>query len=275
MFSFNTTCCFAVCFLSLSLSATADTLRGVSTRRLEKEPAVNLLEAGNYAILTKTGISTVPDSAITGNIAVSPIAATAMTGFSLTLDAVGTFSTSTQVTGNAFAASYLGTTPTVLTTAVSNMETAYTDAAGRVNPDGARINLGAGLLGGAFGGASNKLTPGVYTFGSDVSISDNIYFQGTGTGVGQGDTDIFIIQIAGNLKQAANTQVILENGALAKNIFWQVATYVEVGKGAQMEGIILAKTFVDFLTGSSLDGRVLSQTACNLQVARITQPAGN
>jgi hypothetical protein len=40
--------------------------------------------ASNCTILAKSGISTVPTSAITGNIAVSPV--TTITGFSLTLD---------------------------------------------------------------------------------------------------------------------------------------------------------------------------------------------
>src|ERR1700690_2410427 len=45
---------------------------------------VNLGTAGNYVILAKSGISTVPTSAITGDIGVSPISATAITGFALT-----------------------------------------------------------------------------------------------------------------------------------------------------------------------------------------------
>ena len=60
---------------------------------------VNLGAAGNYAILAKSGISTVPNSVITGDIAVSPITATAITGFSLTVDATNQFSSSNQVTG--------------------------------------------------------------------------------------------------------------------------------------------------------------------------------
>jgi hypothetical protein len=67
----------------------------------------------------------------------------------------------------------------------------------------------------------------------------------------------------------------LEEGAKAKNIFWQVAGYVTVNAGAHMEGILLVKTKVDFITGSSLNGRVLSQTACTLQMASITEPASS
>jgi hypothetical protein len=250
-------------FSFLSLSANAETVRGAD-RMLEPIEAVHLGFADNYAILAKTGIDTVPDSKITGDIAVSPIAATAITGFSLILDSAGQFSTSTQVIGNVKAASYGAPVSTALTTAVGDMETAYTDAAGRTNADAARINLGAGLLGGSFGGPTAPLTPGVYTFGSDVKITGNVHFKGTAT-------DIFIIQMTGNLIQDANYKVKLEGGALAKNIFWQVAGKVVVSAGAHMEGIILAKTAVMFQTGSSLNGRVFSQTACNLQKATIVE----
>ena len=77
---------------------------------------VNIGTAGNYAILSKAGISTVPNSAITGNIGVSPIDSTAITGFSLSQDATTGFSTSTQITGKAYAPDYSAPTPSNLTT---------------------------------------------------------------------------------------------------------------------------------------------------------------
>ena len=84
--------------------------------------------------------------------------------------------------------------------------------------------------------------------------------------------------MTGKLLVAPNVNVFLtgdESGgakATAKNIFWQVAGSVIVGAGAHMEGIILAKTSVLFETGSSLNGRVLAQTACALQMVNITEP---
>jgi hypothetical protein len=229
--------------------------------------AVELGTAENYVILTKAGISTVPESVITGDIAVSPIAATALTGFSLTKDSGGEFSTSAQLhgTGKAFAANFAAPIPTHLTTAVSDMQTAYTDAAGRPNSNADRIDLEEGVLGGAAGGEQAQLTAGVYTFGSDVNIAADIYFDGS-------DTDVFIIQMTGSLSQAADTNVILSNGALAKNIFWQVAGNVVVGAGASLKGILLVKTDVTFDTESSLSGRVLAQTSCDLRVATMTGP---
>jgi hypothetical protein len=159
-----------------------------------------------------------------------------------------------------------------LGSAVLDMGAAYTNAAGRLNADTSRLNLGGGALGGAFGGIDAPLTPGVYTFVSAVNIVDTLYFEGTGTAPGQGDTDVFIIQLTGNLVQAANTNVILSNGALAKNIFWQIAGFVSIGAGAHLEGILLCKTAVTFITSSSLNGRVFAQTAVTLQMATITEP---
>ena len=193
------------------------------------ELTVVLGEAGEFVILAKTGISTVPNSTIIGDIGVSPIAATAMTGFSLTLDSLTQFSTSAQVSansnhrGHAYAASYGAPISERLTTAVSAMETAYTDAAGRNNTDGARINLGEGTLGGDYGGSEHPLTPGIYTFNTDVTLASNVFFSGPG---------VFIIQTTGNLIQAANYNVILSNNAAATDIFWQVAGTVTVGAGA-------------------------------------------
>jgi hypothetical protein len=267
LFSSNA-CRFALFSLSL-LSANAETVRGADRELVVLEPPVSLGTAADYVILAKSGISTVPKSVITGDIAVSPITATAMTGFDFTLDSLTTtFSTSTQVIGKAYAATYAAPIPTHLTTAVGFMEAAYTDAEGRPNADSSRKDLGAGTLGGKYGGPTAQLTPGVYTFSSDVQLAGNIHFKGSG---GSGPDDVFIMQIAGNLLQDGAFTVILEAGATAENIFWQVAGHVVVGAGAHMEGVLLVKTAVTFETLSSLNGRVLAQTACSLQKATITE----
>jgi len=217
---------------------------------------VDLWTAANYAILTKSGISTI-SSSITGNIGVSPAAGTYMTGFSFTADSSAEFSRSSQIKGVAYAPTDNTPTPTILTSAVSDMETAYTDASQRANTKG--YNIGAGNLGGL------TLTTGVYTFNTDINIDVDITFSG-------GADDVFILQTTGALKQATSTKVILAGGAQAKNIFWQVAGSVWVGSSAVMQGILLAKNNVVLESSSSLTGRLLAQTACALQKATITQP---
>lgn len=57
----------------------------------------------------------------------------------------------------------------------------------------------------------------------------------------------------GSLLQDAGTMVLLD-GVLAENIFWQVAGQVNIGAGAHMEDVLLVKTDALFVTGSSLDG---------------------
>merc|ERR1740133_969076 len=170
--------------------------------------SVDLGTAGDFAILSKSGISTVPNSSIKGDIGVSPIAATAITGFTLTMDSSTTFSTSTQVTGGhkAYAADYTSPSSTKLTTAVSNMETAYTDAAGRITstPLVNYLNLGEGEIGGA------TLVPGVYAFDRDVTISDNVTFAVPLEYTDEDAADaVFIIRTTKSVKQAANIQVFL------------------------------------------------------------------
>jgi len=261
---FSKTCRSIIFFTSL-LSANAETIRGAQQEReltLTTVEAVNLGSAGDYTILTKSGITAVTGTAIKGDIAVSPIAATGITGFGLSLPANGMSSTSSQVTeGTVYASDYAVPTPALLTTAISDMEAAYTDAAGRTNSDNSKINLDGGLIGGL------TLEPGVYTFASNVDINSDVTLEGTD---GTGSTDIFIIQMTGDLMLAANMKVILTKGVLAKNVFWQVAGAVEVRAGATMNGILLVQTDVEFVTGSTLNGRVLAQTACVLQEATIT-----
>jgi hypothetical protein len=221
---------------------------------------IDLGSACNYAILASSGISTGPNTAITGNIAVSPIAAGALTGFSLTFDSSTQFSTSSLVTGKAFAADYAVPTPGYLGAAVGDMFAAYLSASGRLNADISRINIGGGTIGG------QTFTPGVYTFSSGISITSDITFEG-------GPDDVFIIQIATTLTQAANTHVFLSGCAQAKNIFWRVGTTTTIGAGASMQGILLAFERVNFMTGSSLVGSILTQKNVNLQMATITQAA--
>ncbi len=216
---------------------------------------VDLGTAGHFAILAKTGITNVPISNITGDLGVSPIAASSITGFSLVADSTNTFSRSSQVTGKIYAANYAPPTPANLTTSVSNMETAYTDAAGRA-PD--YTELYAGNLSG------KTLLPGVYKWSSGVLVTSNVTLSGPATAV-------WIFQIAGDFTMGSGARVLLSGGAQAANVFWQVGggTGVEIGTTAHVEGTILAQKAIHLRTGASLNGRALAQTAVTLAKNRI------
>jgi hypothetical protein len=219
--------------------------------------AVNLGTAGNYAILAKSGISTVPASAITGNLGVSPAAATYMTGFVLTADSTKVFATSSQVTGKLYASDYAVPTPSNLTTAVGDMQLAFTDAAGRTP---GVTELGAGNIGG------KTLAPGVYKWGTGLQIPTDVTLTGKAT-------DVWIFQIAKDLTMSSGTKIVLSGGALAKNIFWQVAGLVAMGTTSHCEGVVLTKTSIALKTGASINGRLLAQTAVTLDSSTVVAPA--
>jgi hypothetical protein len=219
---------------------------------------VELGGAANYVILSKTGITTTGTTDVTGDIAVSPEALTAITGFGATLDSSGTFATSSLVTGELFAANMTSPTPGILTTAVKNMLTAYTDAAGRSNPD--FTELGAGEIGGLI------LDPGLYKWGTGVLVTSDVTLNGSAT-------DIWIFQIGEDLKLQDGKAIVLTGGALPKNVYWQVAGEVTLQAGATFNGIVLSQTGVILKSGAVLNGRALAQTAVTLISNDVNEPA--
>ena len=217
------------------------------------QTSVPLGTAGRFAILTKSGITDVFASTISGSVGASPI-----TGAAIHLKC-------TEVmTGTIYSVNAAGplpcrvTDPTLLTKAVGDMEIAYTDAAGRILPD--FIDLGAGKIGGL------TLVPGLYKWNTGVLISTDVTLSG-------GLNDVWIFQIAGTLTQANATRVILKGGARAKNIFWQTSGAVAIGTTAHFQGVILAKKLIAMKTGASANGRLLAQTAVTLQQNAVTRPA--
>ena len=220
--------------------------------------AVNLGTAGDFAVIAKTGISTTGTTSITGDIGISPAAATFITGFGLIMDQSGTYSTSSLLVGKAYASDYTDPTPTKMTTAIGDMETAYTDAAGRVSPDFTELHAGDVT--------GKTLVPGLYKWGTGVLVS------AAGVTISGSETDVWIFQIAQDLTVANDAIVTLSGGALASNIFWQVAGEVTLGTSAQMKGIILCQTQIAMNTGASLSGRALAQTAVTTDGNAITEP---
>lgn len=218
---------------------------------------VNLGTAANFAILSKTGVSTTGNTMINGDIGASPIAATGITGFGLIADTSNKFSTSALVAGKLYAADYAVPTPATLTTAISDMETAYSEATSRPVP------TSTGKAGGEIGGMT--FTPGLYKWNTGVAINSDLTLSG-------GAEDVWIFQVAENLTVASGVKIILADGAQAKNIFWQVAGQTTLNTNSVFSGNILDQTAIVLKTGATLNGRALAETAVTLDGNTINQP---
>jgi len=110
------------------------------------------------------------------------------------------------------------------------------------------------------------LAPGVYKWGTGLLIPTSVTFAG-------GATDVWILQVAGDLTMSSAASTILTGGALPNNVYWQVAGLVDLGTTAHCEGIVLAKTSITLRTGASVHGRLLAQTAVNLDSSAVVEPA--
>ncbi|MDB5111351.1 MAG: cell wall/surface repeat protein [Mucilaginibacter sp.] len=215
--------------------------------------------AGNFAILTKSGISTTGITSVQGDIGVSPAAATAITGFGLIMDASGQFSQTPIVTGKVYASDYAAPTPSNMTTSINDMQTAYTTANGLVTP-APIVDLYAGNISG------HILPPGLYKYSTGVLITS------AGVTLAGGPNDTWVIQIAQDLTVNNSAIVTLTGGAQAKNITWVVAGQATLGTNTDFSGIILSKTLISLNTGAKVTGRLLAQTAVTLNASTVILP---
>ncbi|MDB5119934.1 MAG: cell wall/surface repeat protein [Sphingobacteriales bacterium] len=224
---------------------------------------VDLKSADQYSILTKSGISSTGITAVEGDIGVSPAAASAITGFGLIMDTNGQSShttIATHVTGKVYAADYAAPTPSDLTVAIGDMQTAYTTANNLVTP-APILETGAGNISGL------TLAPGLYKWSTGVLIAPNATVTLAG-----GPNDRWVFQIAQDLTLNSSAQVKLLGGAQAKNITWVVAGQAVLGTNTVLYGTILSKTLISLNTGSMVTGKLFAQTAVTLNTATVNQP---
>ena len=220
---------------------------------------INLGTASDFSILTKSGISTTGVTLVNGNIGVSPVAATAITGFGLIMDSSNEFSKTPIVTGRVYASTYSAPTPAKMTTAVSDMETAFTTANNLVTP--------APIVGLYAGDISGRILPaGLYKWGTGVLITN------AGVTLTGGANDVWVFQIAQNLTVDNSAKITLIGGAQAKNIFWIVTGQATLGTNVDFSGNILSKTLISLNTGAKVTGKLLAQTAVTLNASTVIQP---
>ena len=225
--------------------------------------APGLGTAANFRILAKTAVTDANPtiSSIVGNVGVSPAAGSSITGLSCTdvsgggsiYDVDGTY-TGGFDTNIACLLAGPGANKTTVDNAVLDMGTAYTAASDPATPAGvgaSNLNVGAGTLNG------QNFVPGVYTWGTNVSITGDITLTGSAS-------DVWVFQVTGTLGIEANKKILLAGGALPSNIFWQVTGATTLKGGSDFSGNILDQTSIAMQAGATLHGRALAQTAVTL-----------
>jgi len=200
---------------------------------------VNLNSATSYAILAGTTITNTGSSVIAGDIGLSP--GTALTGFP-----PGTQSSGSQHITDASAA-----------TAQTDLTAAYVDASTRTPATAIPADLGG-----------QTLTAGIYAAPSSLGVTGTLTLNGAGDA-----TSVFIIQAPSTLTTASASSVILENGAQACNVFWQVTSSATLGTNSTFVGTIIALSSITLTTGANVQGRVLARNgAVTLDGNQVTVP---
>lgn len=208
------------------------------------QAVVVLGTAARFAILSNSAITNIPISAITGDVGLSPGARSSITGLTIP-----------EVTGTIFAADDAVPTPAMLIAAKNDAQAAYLDAVaasrGTPTPISGNIN---GLT----------LAPGLYQSGTTIEISPGgfLYLDA------EGDVNaVFVIRSATSITTSSTSEVVLTNGAQAKNVFWSAGSAVTLGTNSKMKGTLIASTSISLLTGARLDGRALIQGPAAGQVS--------
>lgn len=187
-------------------------------------PFVPLGAAESHGILAGTQITCITGGLISADLGVSP--GNTLTGFG-----------PCAYTGVANLAN------AVSAQAQLDLTTAYNTLAGLACPP---ANAIVADLGGT------TLPAGVYCSAIGINVT------GTLTLNGGGDPDaVFVFQAGSSLTTAGN--IVLINGAQAKNVYWQVGSSATLGTGSQWQGNILALTSITLVDTATLLGRALAR----------------
>jgi len=189
------------------------------------ETSVNLETADSFAILAGSTITNTGTTTISGDIGLDP----------------GTSFTGQETLTVTSGAIYID--DAVALQAKNDLQAAYTDAAGRTS----------NTIGAELGGST--LTPGVYSSATSFGLTGTLILDG------QNNSDaVFILQTAGTLTTATNSEIQLINGANAKNIYWQVGSSATLGTDSIFKGTILASESITATTRANIEGQLLALT---------------
>jgi ice-binding like protein len=213
-----------------TVRATSGTVSGTATVVIlatVPPPQPSLIDLGAAApngIMAGTAVTCVNGGTINADVSVSP--GNTVTGFGPCVI------TGVQHLGDATAAQ-----------AQIDLTKAYNTLAGLPCPP---ANAIVANLGGTTKAA------GVYCTASGIGVTGVLTLDGGGN-----PNATFVFQAGSTLTTAGD--VVLINGAQAKNVYWQVGTSATIGTASHWQGNILAHTSITLVDNATLHGRALAR----------------
>jgi hypothetical protein len=212
---------------SNTVRATSGTVSGTATVIITSTapaPFVSLGAAGPNGIMAGTAFTCVIGGVINADISISP--GSTVTGFPPCVI------TGVQHLADAVAAQ-----------AQIDLTAAYNTLAGLPCP-------AANAIVANLGGTTKPA--GVYCTASGIGVTGTLTLDGGGD-----PNAAFVFQAGTGLTTAGN--IVLINGAQAKNVYWQVGTSATIGTASQWQGNILALTSITLVDNATLLGRALAR----------------
>jgi hypothetical protein len=219
---------------ALSGSLTSPVSNEVFTTFIPFDPTVAdvpLGRASSFGVLGGTTVTATGPVKVAGDVGVAP--GTSITGFDIASQA--------QITGS------LHIDDLLAQAAQADLVGVYNTLKAATNPGGiAPTNLGTAVnIGGM------KLGPGVYFAPDSMGITGNVILDAGGN-----PDAVWIFQIGTALTVAG--AVILQGGAQAAHVYWQVGSSATIGTNSAFSGILVAFTSITAVTGASIDGQLLA-----------------
>jgi hypothetical protein len=138
---------------------------------------------------------------------------------------------------------------TMITQVRTDLTTASNFLAAGTNPTSPVTTLASTELGGL------TLVRGVYSSAVDLLVSTPLHLDA------QGDpTAVFIITTNGKITTGATGNIILDNNAQAKNVYWRSAGITTIAAGTTFYGSVFAHTQINVLAGVNITGSLYAVT---------------
>ena len=205
------------------------------------ESPVLLGTTSNFAVLAGSGISDIGPTTVSGTA-----------GADLGSSPTGTFVNDVQVTTTG--TKYTAVDP-IVTTAKTDLVTAYNDAAARTSTETISADLGG-----------RTLVSGVYSSESSMGLTNNLTLDGAND-----PNSVWIFQVGSTLTTANSSTITLINDAQPCNVFWQVGSSATFGTASTFVGHVFALTSITATTGATFNGQLLARNgAVTLDTNTIT-----